>query len=352
MKTVAVIVQDGFAPFEFGVACEAFGLDRTDDGIPNFDFRIVTPNPGVVQSKLGFSLNVDNDLAFAYEADLVVVSPTPQRVVGAHRPARARRRPARGRPRRVAAERLQRVVHPRSGRSPGRAQGDDALDVRRPHGRDVPVGRGRPERAVRAGRPHHHERRDGRGAGCVPAPAPPGARRRDDQHDRPAHGRAAAARRRPGAVHPASAARSREPLARAGHGLDDGEPAQRAHGRPARGEGAHVAAHVRPPVQGRLRHDARGVARTAAHHPRAAPARADRPRARPHRRTSAASDRHPSCGRTSRACWGRLPPRTARRSAARSEPAVPRSSAARANGRPSSRVPRPDLSRRRAFDNV
>jgi len=79
MKTVAVIVQDGFAPFEFGVACEAFGLDRTDDGIPKFDFRIVTPNPGVVQSKLGFSLNVDNDLAFAYEADLVVVSPTPQK---------------------------------------------------------------------------------------------------------------------------------------------------------------------------------------------------------------------------------------------------------------------------------
>jgi len=78
MKTVAVIVQDGFAPFEFGVACEAFGLDRTDDGIPNFDFRIVTPEPGVVQSKLGFSLNVDNDLSFAYEADLVVVSPTPR----------------------------------------------------------------------------------------------------------------------------------------------------------------------------------------------------------------------------------------------------------------------------------
>jgi AraC family transcriptional regulator, transcriptional activator FtrA len=77
MKTVAVIVQDGFAPFEFGVACEAFGLDRTDDGIPNFDFRIVAPTPGVVQSKLGFSINVEHDLSFAYEADLVVVSPTP-----------------------------------------------------------------------------------------------------------------------------------------------------------------------------------------------------------------------------------------------------------------------------------
>ena len=78
MKTVAVIVQDGFAPFEFGVACEAFGLDRSDDGVPNFDFRVVTAEPGVVSSKLGFSINVDADLSFAYEADLVVVSPTPR----------------------------------------------------------------------------------------------------------------------------------------------------------------------------------------------------------------------------------------------------------------------------------
>ncbi len=79
MHTVAVIVSDGFAPFEFGVACEAFGLDRTDDGVPNFDFRIVTPDPSrPVASKMGFSINVDADLSFAYEADLVVVSPTPR----------------------------------------------------------------------------------------------------------------------------------------------------------------------------------------------------------------------------------------------------------------------------------
>ena len=79
MKTVACIVTEGFAPFEFGVACEAFGLDRTDDGIPGFDFRVVTPDPGVVPSKMGFSINVEHDLSFAYEADLVVVSPTPRR---------------------------------------------------------------------------------------------------------------------------------------------------------------------------------------------------------------------------------------------------------------------------------
>lgn len=78
MKTVACVVQPGFAPFEFGLACEAFGLDRSDDGIPNFDFRIVTPDPGAVPANIGFSLNVEADLAFADEADLVVITPIPR----------------------------------------------------------------------------------------------------------------------------------------------------------------------------------------------------------------------------------------------------------------------------------
>lgn len=78
MKTVACIVQEGFAPFEFGVACEAFGLDRSDDGVPNFDFRVVTAEPGPVASNVGFSVNVEHDLSFAYEADLVVVCPLPR----------------------------------------------------------------------------------------------------------------------------------------------------------------------------------------------------------------------------------------------------------------------------------
>jgi len=78
MKTVALVVLPGFAPFEFGLACEAFGLDRSDDGIPNFDFRIVTPDPGAVPSNLSFSINVEHDLAFADEADLVVLAPIPR----------------------------------------------------------------------------------------------------------------------------------------------------------------------------------------------------------------------------------------------------------------------------------
>jgi len=82
MKTVAVIVQTGFTPFEFGVACEAFGLDRTDDGVPSFDFRVCTAEPGAVASSLGFTINVENDLSFADTADLVVVTPIPRATWG------------------------------------------------------------------------------------------------------------------------------------------------------------------------------------------------------------------------------------------------------------------------------
>ncbi|GAA3662514.1 helix-turn-helix domain-containing protein [Microbacterium marinilacus] len=78
MRTVACIVQEGFAPFEFGVACEAFGLDRSEDGIEPFDFRIVTAEPGPVASNLGFSVNVEHDLSFAETADIVVVSTQPK----------------------------------------------------------------------------------------------------------------------------------------------------------------------------------------------------------------------------------------------------------------------------------
>ncbi|WP_448721395.1 GlxA family transcriptional regulator [Microbacterium natoriense] len=87
MKTVACVIQEGFAPFEFGVACEAFGLDRSDDGVPNFDFRVVAPRPGVVNSKMGFSINVENDLSFAYEADLVIFCPVPREYWGLIDPA-------------------------------------------------------------------------------------------------------------------------------------------------------------------------------------------------------------------------------------------------------------------------
>lgn len=83
MRSVAVVVQPGFAPFEFGLACEAFGLDRSDDGIPNFDFRIVSPEPGAVPSNLGFSINVERGLDAAEDVDILVLAPIPRAQWGA-----------------------------------------------------------------------------------------------------------------------------------------------------------------------------------------------------------------------------------------------------------------------------
>lgn len=83
MRSVAVVIQPGFAPFEFGLACEAFGLDRSDDGIPNFDFRIVAPDPGVVPSNIGFSVNVERGLDDAADVDILVLAPIPREQWGA-----------------------------------------------------------------------------------------------------------------------------------------------------------------------------------------------------------------------------------------------------------------------------
>ncbi len=70
---VAVVVTDGVAPFELGVVCEAFGLDRRDDGVPLLDFGVCTPRPGRVRTDAGFDLHVEHGLDRATAADLVAV---------------------------------------------------------------------------------------------------------------------------------------------------------------------------------------------------------------------------------------------------------------------------------------
>ena len=47
LKKVAVVLHRQVALFEFGVVNEVFGLDRTDDGVPAFEFLIASPDPGV-----------------------------------------------------------------------------------------------------------------------------------------------------------------------------------------------------------------------------------------------------------------------------------------------------------------
>ncbi len=46
IEKVSALVLDRLAVFEFGVICEVFGIDRSADGVPNFDFKVCGPEPG------------------------------------------------------------------------------------------------------------------------------------------------------------------------------------------------------------------------------------------------------------------------------------------------------------------
>lgn len=59
--------------FEFAVACEVFGVDRSDEGLPVFDFAICSPRPGPIHGEMGLQLIAPNRLEPLAVADLVVV---------------------------------------------------------------------------------------------------------------------------------------------------------------------------------------------------------------------------------------------------------------------------------------
>ena len=79
LKNVAVLVYDGVAPFELGVLCEAWGLDREDQGVPNFDFAICAPTPGRVPTSLpGFAVEVSEGIGRLADADLICLPAMPR----------------------------------------------------------------------------------------------------------------------------------------------------------------------------------------------------------------------------------------------------------------------------------
>jgi len=46
LRKIAVVLMEDVALFEFGVLSEVFGIDRTDDGVPPFDFKVCSTRPG------------------------------------------------------------------------------------------------------------------------------------------------------------------------------------------------------------------------------------------------------------------------------------------------------------------
>ena len=97
LRSVAAIALPNVAPFELGVACEVFGIDRADTGGPTFDFVVCGIEPGVVPTKgNGYSIIVEHGLEATEGVDLVIVpaygdaGPVPEAVLAAIRAAHAR----------------------------------------------------------------------------------------------------------------------------------------------------------------------------------------------------------------------------------------------------------------------
>ncbi|MFI2283055.1 helix-turn-helix domain-containing protein [Nocardia beijingensis] len=75
LSKVAVVLSERMAMFEFGVICEVFGLDRTADGLPAFDFRVCGAEPGVPlrSTSPGITVTPEYGLEELAAADLVAI---------------------------------------------------------------------------------------------------------------------------------------------------------------------------------------------------------------------------------------------------------------------------------------
>jgi transcriptional regulator GlxA family with amidase domain len=74
-KTVAAVILNGVAPFELAVACEVFGIDRSELGVPWYRFLVCAAEPTPIRTSVGFTIDTPHGLEGLREADLIVVPP-------------------------------------------------------------------------------------------------------------------------------------------------------------------------------------------------------------------------------------------------------------------------------------
>lgn len=78
LHRVRVLLQAPLAPFELGVLHEVFGVDRTDDGVPAFDYRVCAEDPReTFPVGGGLSVTTGLDLTACADADLVALPSGP-----------------------------------------------------------------------------------------------------------------------------------------------------------------------------------------------------------------------------------------------------------------------------------
>ncbi|MEU1594678.1 helix-turn-helix domain-containing protein [Streptomyces sp. NPDC005708] len=73
LHNVAAVLLDGVHPFELGVVCEVFGIDRSDEGLPVYDFAVASAEGHSLGTHCGFTVSTPHGLERLEEADLIAV---------------------------------------------------------------------------------------------------------------------------------------------------------------------------------------------------------------------------------------------------------------------------------------
>ncbi|MFF1296450.1 MULTISPECIES: GlxA family transcriptional regulator [unclassified Streptomyces] len=74
LKNVAAVLLDGVHPFELGVICEVFGIDRSDEGLPTYDLAVASAEgPSLTTHVGGLTVGTPYGLERLEEADLIAV---------------------------------------------------------------------------------------------------------------------------------------------------------------------------------------------------------------------------------------------------------------------------------------
>jgi transcriptional regulator GlxA family with amidase domain len=70
---VATVAFDRISPFHLSVPCIVFGEDRTEGGVPRFDFRVCAAEPGPLATTAGFTIAAPHGLDALAVSDTIVV---------------------------------------------------------------------------------------------------------------------------------------------------------------------------------------------------------------------------------------------------------------------------------------
>lgn len=73
LTNVAAVLLDNVHPFELGVVCEVFGIDRRSENLPGYDFALVAGESFSVNAVPGFTISTPHGLERLRGADLIAV---------------------------------------------------------------------------------------------------------------------------------------------------------------------------------------------------------------------------------------------------------------------------------------